>query len=279
MIILVSGHNGRIGRLIIPELIRKGISVKTLGRKPLGNIENFTWELGQKIPKDVGDYDIFLHLAFDRSSYNLRNVESNLNISSLLEIRESILPKSRLVMPSSLSINPRNKSVYSKVKYLQNQYIISNFINYTILTLGFVIDKNFFDIQPDVIKRLAKYRIEFRLLNRNASFFYTTSNHLLDCITKITNDSSNSIIWAASHRNFDLSTFFDFGKKFSIKIPIWLIEIKIIYLFFEKLRFEKTIPFIDQMVSLSSVNKLDDMAFSFEFNKLIPRNEQIIIKE
>ena len=279
MIILVSGHNGRIGRLIIPELIRKGISVKTLGRKPLGNIENFTWELGQKIPKDVGDYDIFLHLAFNRSSYNLRNVESNLNISSLLEIRESILPKSRLVMPSSLSINPRNKSVYSKVKYLQNQYIISNFINYTILTLGFVIDKNFFDIQPDVIKRLAKYRIEFRLLNRNASFFYTTSNHLLDCITKITNDSSNSIIWAASHRNFDLSTFFDFGKKFSIKIPIWLIEIKIIYLFFEKLRFEKTIPFIDQMVSLSSVNKLDDMAFSFEFNKLIPRNEQIIIKE
>lgn len=279
MIILVSGHNGRIGRLIIPELIRKGISVKTLGRKPLGNIENFTWELGQKIPKDVGDYDIFLHLAFNRSSYNLRNVESNLNISSLLEIRESILPKSRLVMPSSLSINPRNKSVYSKVKYLQNQYIISNFINYTILTLGFVIDKNFFDIQPDVIKRLAKYRIEFRLLNRNASFFYTTPNHLLDCITKITNDSSNSIIWAASHRNFDLSTFFDFGKKFSIKIPIWLIEIKIIYLFFEKLRFEKTIPFIDQMVSLSSVNKLDDMAFSFEFNKLIPRNEQIIIKE
>lgn len=279
MIILVSGHNGRIGRLIIPELIRKGISVKTLGRKPLGNIENFTWELGQKIPKDVGDYDIFLHLAFNRSSYNLRNVESNLNISSLLEIRESILPKSRLVMPSSLSINPRNKSVYSKVKYLQNQYIISNFINYTILTLGFVIDKNFFDIQPDVIKRLAKYRIEFRLLNRNASFFYTTSNHLLDCITKITNDSSNSIIWAASHRNFDLSTFFDFGKKFSIKIPIWPFEIKIINLFFEKLRLEKTIPFIDQMVSLSSVNKLDDMAFSFEFNKLIPRNEQIIIKE
>ncbi len=279
MIVLVSGHNGRIGRLIIPELIRKGISVKTLGRKPLGNIENFTWELGQKIPKDVGDYDIFLHLAFDRSSYNLRNVESNLNISSLLEIRESILPNSRLVMPSSLSINPRNKSVYSKVKYLQNQYIISNFVNYTILTLGFVIDKNFFDIQPDVIKRLAKYGIEFRLLNRNASFFYTTSNHLLDCITKINNDSSNSIIWAASHRNFDLSTFFDFGKKFSIKIPIWLIEIKIIYLFFEKLRFEKIIPFIDQMVSLSSVNKLDDMAFSFEFNKLIPRNEQIIIKE
>lgn len=182
-------------------------------------------------------------------------------------------------MPSSLSINPRNNSVYSKVKYLQNQYIISNIINYTILTLGFVIDKNFFDIQPDLVKRLAKYRIEFRLLNRNASFFYTTSNHLADCITKITNDSCNSIIWAASHRNFDLSTFFDFGKKFSIKIPIWPFEIKIINLFFEKLRFGKTIPFIDQMVSLSSVNKLDNMAFSFEFNKLIPRNEQIIIEE
>ena len=73
--------------------------------------------------------------------------------------------------------------------------------------------------------------------------------------------------------------FFDFGKKFSIKIPIWPFEIKLINLFFEKLRLEKTIPFIDQMVSLSSVNKLDDMAFSFEFNKLIPRNEQIIIKE
>ena len=116
MRVLVTGASGQLGHKTINYLQNYGITVTTLGRKPINSkTMNYSWSLGMSPnPQAFVGIDCVLHLAWsttDRGDYDF-----HLNVGGSRKIFEAAdLSRVRIVNFSSLSaINPL--SSYGKAK-------------------------------------------------------------------------------------------------------------------------------------------------------------------
>jgi nucleoside-diphosphate-sugar epimerase len=109
----VTGCTSQIGESVCERLLTSGLELFRIGRK-----EEFTWNLGEKIPKLK--LDSLIHLAHDR------NMGETQFLAATKSILQSLDDKTFLVNLSSTSSHLKAISKYGRNKYLAENLILES---------------------------------------------------------------------------------------------------------------------------------------------------------
>ena len=119
--IVITGANGLIGNSLSKFLENKNYQIVNLQRKNdhINNHNVKRWKLGDNLPSEILNADIFIHCAYDNSPNCLsKKFKENINYIGLKKILSKIRKKSayEFYFLSSQSSKENSKSYYGRLK-------------------------------------------------------------------------------------------------------------------------------------------------------------------
>ena len=237
MKVSVSGTNGFLGKNIYNYLKLKKFEVLRVQRKFNNERQKFLeWNLGENLPNEVLESDIFIHCAFDNSKLEQQNnLKNNINYIGLKKILANLRNKQcKLFFISSQTANKKTVSNYGKLKFLSEKLIKKN-KKVIIIKPGLIYCKKNSAV-IDSIKRILKFKI-FLYFSKKKNIYPIHIKDFCECIYRIIKVKKKKYIYyLGSPYPMSIVDFIKFVcRDNNLKHPLIILMPKNFSLFFAKI--------------------------------------------
>ena len=147
--------------------------------------KSINWKLGQNLPPEVLDSDIFIHCAFDNHNLHVKqNLKNNINYVGIKKILHQLRKKKKCIFIyiSSQTSSKYSKSNYGKLKFLSDSLIGDN-NREIIIRPGIVYSKQNSTV-INSLKKLLKFRCFFYFSDKK-NIYPIAIRDFCSCICKI----------------------------------------------------------------------------------------------
>lgn len=267
MKVSISGTNGFLGKNIYNYLKIKNFKVFKVQRKFNNKRKNFLeWKLGENLPNEVLESDIFIHCAFDKSKLEKQqNLKNNINYIGLKKILVNLRNKKcKLFFISSQTANKKIVSNYGKLKFLSEKLLKKN--NKEIIIKPGLIYSKTDSAVINSLKKILKFPLFF-YFSKKKNIHPIHIKDFCECIYKIIKlKKKNYVYYLGSPYPISIIDFIKFVcRDNNLKYPLIILIPKNLLLFFAKildfLKFSKLsmaerIKSIDTMPLMNTLNSL-----------------------
>jgi nucleoside-diphosphate-sugar epimerase len=267
MKVSISGTNGFLGKNIYNYLKTKNFEVLGVQRK--SNNKKFfflKWKLGENLPNEVLESDIFIHCAFDNSKLEQQgNLKNNVNYTGFKKMLSNLRNKKcKLFFISSQTANKKTVSNYGKLKYLSEKLVKKN-KKAIIIKPGLIYCKKNSAV-INSMKKILKFKIFF-YFSKKKKIYPIHIKDFCECIYRIIKlKKKKNIYYLGSLYPISIIDFIKFAcRDNNLKYPLFILMPKNLLLLFakildffkfSKLSISERIKSIDTMPLMNTYNSL-----------------------